>query len=109
MIEFARHEFKLSVVGKDGQSLRQTLEAVKKQIGKDPVGLVNPTEFPSMLADEWGYFVKLNECRTQGLNSKNPISEQDIYYFAKNRKIDLQVWQIDLIRKLDSVALTVEN
>jgi hypothetical protein len=97
------------VVGKDGQSLRQTLEAVKKQTGKAPKELINPVELPIILRDEWEYFLKLNASRTAGMSSHNPISEQEIYYFFRNRKIDAQSWQIDLIRRLDVVALNVEK
>ncbi len=70
---------------------------------------INPVEFPSMLAEEWCWFLELNASRTHGHSAPNPISEIEIFYYFRNRGVQVQVWQIDLIKKLDTVAMKANS
>jgi len=93
----------LSVVGEDGVSLRDTLKAVEKQTGRTPKELPNPTEFPILVGDVWEWFIQLDSFRQNGME-RQPLSEMEIGWFFRNRKIEVEVWQLDLIRKLDQVS-----
>jgi len=109
LLAYAQHEFKLNIRGKDGQTLRETLKSVEKQLGRKPKGLENPVEFPEELGEEWGWFIELDAGRTYGHTGTNPISEIEIRYYFLNRSIRPQVWQIDLIKKLDRASLNADS
>lgn len=109
ILAYAKHEFKLNIRGKDGKTLRETLAVVEEQIGRKPKEAINPAEFPEELGDEWDWFIELDAGRTYGHANANPISEQEIRYFFRNRSIRAQVWQIDLIKKLDRASLTADS
>jgi hypothetical protein len=104
LAEFARHEFRLGKRGKDGVSLRETLEVVERMTGRMPEEGINSAEFPDLLYDLWQWFLKLNAGRSGGLGP-TPIDEQNIGWFFHNRRITPQCWQLDAIRMLDSIAL----
>lgn len=104
LAEFARHEFRLNKRGKDGKSLRETLEVVARMTGRMPEEGANPVEFPDLLYDLWHWFLKLNAKRGGGMGPA-PISEQDIGWFFRNRNIKPQGWQLDAIQMLDGIAL----
>jgi len=79
------------------------LKVVEKQTGRKPKELINPIEFPVLVADVWDWFISLDSTRQNGME-RQPLSEMEIGWFFRNRKIEVEVWQLDLIRKLDQVS-----
>lgn len=104
LLDFARHEFRLNKRDKDGKSLRETLEVVERMTGQMPEEGINPVEFPDLLYDLWHWFLRMNAGRCSGMGPA-PITEQEIGWFFRNRKIAPEVWQLDAIRMLDGIAL----
>lgn len=104
LAEFARHEFRLNAAGKDGKSLRETLQAVERMTGRMPPEGINPVEFPEFLSELWGWFTRLNAGRGRGFGMQ-PITEQEIGWFFHNRRIRPQLWQLDALRTLDLVSM----
>lgn len=76
--------------------------------GRMPKEGINPVEFPLMLSDVWTWFLSLHGNRQSGM-TVNPISEQEIHFFFKNRKIDYEIWQIETIRLLDSLVMSLKD
>jgi hypothetical protein len=93
----------LSVVGEDGMSLRESLNVLVKQKKPVPKELINPTKFPILVKKVWDWFIQLDSFRQNGME-RQPLSEMEIGWFFRNRKIEVEVWQLDLIRKLDQVS-----
>lgn len=92
----------------NGQTLRETLAVVEKQTGRKMQESINPVEFPDFLCDEWVWFLSLNGSRGSGMLA-NPITEQEIGWFFSNRGIKPHAWQVDLIRRLDTVAMSQDK
>ncbi len=65
---------------------------------------INPVAFPGLLFEEWSWFLSLNSSRQVSM-AVNSIAETEIESFFRNRRITPQLWQLDLIRALDNVAL----
>lgn len=103
LVAYAGHEYRLSKRNADGQSLRETLETVKRMTGRMPVEGLNPVEFPIELYDEWGWFLDLHRTRQTGL-SDSPIAESEIGWYFFNRGTRPQGWLLRLIRRLETVA-----
>lgn len=76
--------------------------------GRMPEEGINPIEFPTLVADVWEWFQSLSGTRQSGM-AANPISEQEIHFFFKNRKIDYEIWQIEAIRLLDGVVTRLKE
>jgi len=105
LVEFAQHEFRLSKRNKDGQSLRETLATVERMTGRMPAEGINPGEIPDLLVDLWNHFLRLNATRNVGMGTC-PITELEIFAFCANRRMRLSTWEIDVIRRLDDIALS---
>lgn len=104
LIEYARHEFRLSRRGKDGKSLRETLEVVARIKGVMPEEGINPVDPPDVLYDLWGHFLRMSAARPPGM-APSPILESEIAAYCTNRRIRFQMWELDVIRALDQIAL----
>lgn len=74
--------------------------------GKMPIEGINPVVFPAAVGHVWYWFLQLSSKRQQGMSGVNPILESETYYFFRNRHIAPEMWEIDAISALDSVALT---
>jgi hypothetical protein len=72
--------------------------------GRRPPELDEAPEFPEALYDEWHWFLSLNAARPAGLGA-SPLTESDIGWFFRNRRLAPEGWQIELIRRLDVIAL----
>lgn len=107
MLEFARHEFRLGKRGKDGKTLRETLEVVARMKGGAiPQEGINPVEFPDELGHVWRWFLDLNASRQpSGMGGICAITYPDMLsYFSLRREHPTQ-WEMDLIKRLDGIAL----
>lgn len=103
MCEYARHQFRLNARGKDGKTLRETLEVVQRMSGREPDELACP-DMPVGMAYLWDWFVRLNSTRHVGM-SAGAITEQEISCFFSNRKIAATAWEIEVIASLDQLML----
>lgn len=106
LCQFAEHEFRLGKRGKDGKTLRETLQVVERMTGHMPIEGVNPAEFPQEIEHLWGWFLQLNAKRPQAMNGISPIPESEMHYFFSNRQIQPQAWEVDAISAIDVVAIT---
>lgn len=65
-----------------------------------------------MLADDlayiWDWFVELHNTRQSGF-SANPINFQEIESFCRMSGALIPYWELSVIRKIDSVVLSVIN
>ena len=104
--EYAEWDFKLSIPDKDGVTERQHLQEVEKQSGRTPLALQGP-EFPELLEYVWAAFLLLNQTRGQGFNGPLPISYQEIECWMRMTQNTLLPWEIEAIKRLDSVYLKV--
>jgi hypothetical protein len=101
---FAQHQAKLDVVDKNGESLRETLEAVERQTGRRPTDLNGP-ELPPVMVDVWRWFRWLSKLAPfDSINGKRqPVPETEVEAFFRLRRIVPEVWQLELIRNLDVI------
>lgn len=94
--------------GKDGKTLRETLEAVEVLEGYTPEELANAPECPAGFDYLWEWFCRLNSTRSVGLGM-SAITETELRSFFLNRSITPQEWEIDLLLKLDRLAMAAQK
>jgi hypothetical protein len=76
---------------------------VEKQNRRTPKELINPEEFPVLVSDVWGWFIRLDSARQAGMDRQH-ISEVEVGAFFRNRQLKPELWQLDLIRQLDAAS-----
>jgi hypothetical protein len=107
LIDYARHEYRLSKVDNDGVSLRVTLQTVERMTGRMPDEGINPVEFPDVLWDLWHQFLELNASRgSGGMGGPAPITQLDMYAYCQLRRIWFEGWELNAFRLLDQIALS---
>jgi hypothetical protein len=94
----------LSQVGKDGETLRDTLKVVQRVTGKIPEELIYPAELPPFLEPIWNDFLNLNSTRQNGM-SVNPISYTEIAAYASLMQKRFSRFEVAVIKKLDALAI----
>lgn len=72
--------------------------------GVKPAELITG-EMPDCLSHVWYWFLQLNSQRTSNGFGINPISNQDMWFFFQLEKIEPEAWELDLIRRFDSVVM----
>lgn len=90
----------------DGKSLREHLLAVERVTGIKPKELDELVSLPEEFIFLWNDFVNLSSTRSGGF-SISPISYLEIYAYSKLYGIKYDPWQLDIIRKFDSVAMQI--
>lgn len=98
----------MAQIQKDGTTLRDNLEAVYRMTGKKPKELETGV-LPECLTHVWYWFLQLNSQRTNNGFSLNPITNQDMWFFFQLEGIEPESWELDLIRKFDSLVLKLQN
>jgi len=78
---------------------------VAKQNGVKPAKLEGPP-FPFGAESIWRVFQELDASRGSTGFGPARITEQDIWYWAANRRQKLTPWQIGVIRSLDNAWIT---
>jgi hypothetical protein len=109
LVAFAEHEFRLNKRGKDGTSLRETLQVVERMTGRMPAEGINPVEFPETALHVWNWFQQLSAGRGGGGMGPSAITYPDMQAFFGLYGIRPDVWELDAIRLLDGVALNSAN
>ena len=107
MLAYAEHEFKLSKPEKDG-TLREHLEQVERQTGRKLQELEAP-DFPFTLSYLWSAFLDLNNSRTMGAHTANPINYAEIKAYVDLTYTALSARDIETIKLLDRKYLEVMN
>jgi hypothetical protein len=76
-------------------------------VSKEQAAVEIPTGFDYL----WAWFIRLNSTRmSTGMGGgKLGISEQEIRAFFLNRQITPRVWEVELIARLDKVALDSQD
>lgn len=108
LIEFARHEFRLSKLGADGVSLRDTLKTVERQTGKMPAEGINPVAMPLELLYIWKWFADLHAARPVGVAPGPLLYSEMLAYFSLMR-VTPREWEITVIRALDGASRNPEK
>lgn len=62
-------------------------------------------ELPDAFRHVWHWFLLLNSQRTSNGFGINPITNQDMWFFFQLEGIEPESWELDLIRRFDSVAM----
>jgi len=87
---------------------REHLQEVEKQSGRTPLALQGP-EFPELLEYVWTAFLLLNSTRGQGFSGPIPISYQEIDSWQRMTHNVLLPWEVEVVKKIDTVYLRVVN
>lgn len=102
-----KQEAELNQKGSDGVSQREHLLAVERQTKKPVKELQNLIELPESMFSIWSHFLALDSSRSSNGYSANPLSFSEIKdYFDLLREVP-EVWEVQLIRRLDQTLLTV--
>ena len=107
MLDYAKKEFELDKKPKDSDvSLRDHLMSIFDNTGFMPEELNNPE--PSKAIDYLlEYFHQLSRTRQIGM-ALNPITFTEIEAWKRLFHIELAVWEIDVIKQLDLIYLSVQ-
>ena len=81
---------------------------VERQIGQTPVELEGP-KFPELMEYVWSAFISLHSARSQGFNGPLPLSYTEIAYWQQLTGSQLSIWEVGVIKKLDSIYMGVIN
>lgn len=79
--------------------------SVWRQTGIRPKELDDMLEFPDGMSEVWKFFTDLNNARASNGFGINPISYSEMYSYFKLLEIQPQEWEIEIIKRLDRVAL----
>jgi hypothetical protein len=81
---------------------------VERQTGRTPLPLIGP-DFPEEVLHVWSAFLLLSETRSQGFSGPLPINYSEIKSWIELTGNYLSPWEIDAIKKLDTVYMRVVN
>lgn len=85
--------------------MRAKYESASKQLGYKVPQLENLIALPESMVYIWKYFIDLHNRRSSNGFGINPILYSDIYSYGYLYGINFQEYELDLIQKLDSIAL----
>ena len=107
VIAYLKQESELNQKGRDGVSQRDHLLAVERQSKKPVKELQNLVTLPESMFSLWSHFITLDSTRSSNGYSSNPLSFSEIKaYFDILREVP-EVWEVQLIRRLDQTLLEV--
>lgn len=85
--------------------MRDQLNSVWKQTGVKPKELEDLIELPESCAQVWKWFIDLNNSRTSNGFGVNPITYSDIKSYLDLINIEIEDWELNLIKKFDNEAM----
>lgn len=103
-LAYAEQEFKLSELQPDGNTLRDALLSVQRQIGRVPKELEELVELPDCMKEYWSWFLKLSNRRPQGMGVSS-ISYSEMLAFFELIGVVPEPYEIEIIEAFDRVAL----
>jgi hypothetical protein len=87
--------------------LREQLLSVQRQTKKVPKQLQDLVSLPESMMQIWGHFITLDAQRSSNGYSANPLSFTEIASYFSLIKEDVDVWEVQLLRRLDQTLLSV--
>lgn len=103
-LAYAEQEFKLSELQPDGNTLRDALLSVQRQIGRVPKELEELVELPDCMKEYWSWFLKLSNRRPQGMGV-SAISYSEMLAFFELIGVVPEPYEIEVIEAFDRVAM----
>ena len=103
-LAYAKQEFELSEIQPDGNTLKDALLNVQRQIGRVPKELENLVEMPDCMKDYWQWFLKLSNRRPSGMGV-SAISYYEMMAFFTLIGVNPDPYEIEIIEAFDRVAL----
>ena len=107
LIEYAENELYLSSKQKDGSTLRETLEAVKREYNITPPELKTVDVSPTVIY-LWEHFLNLNSTRTSGMGV-SAINYMELKAYCDMNGISFSPFEVRVIKMLDRVFLDHYN
>jgi hypothetical protein len=107
LINFAKHELELSSKQKDGSTLKEQLESIKRQTGVTPPQL-ECEPIPDCVVYLWEFILDLNSTRQSGMGV-NAISYTEIVAWCTLTGNKLSPYETRVIKMLDRVFLEHYN
>lgn len=93
--------------GNKGNSLRDQLMNAWRQTGVKPKALEELAEMPQSCFHVWKMFIEMNNARGSNGFGVNPISYTEIYSYCKLHVLDIDEWELDLIKMFDKTVLDI--
>lgn len=79
--------------------------SVQRQTGRVPKELENMKEMPEIFLLLWKDFRALDSDRTSTGYSPNPIGYEKILAYYKLMKLDIQPWEVEVLKYFDNTLL----
>jgi hypothetical protein len=64
---------------------------------------------PQELEYLWRWFVRLDATRASAFSGKSAITENEMGWFFRNRAIQPQPWEVEILASLDLLALQTQS
>lgn len=110
-IEFAKYEFSMQEIQKDGKTLREHLKKVQEEVCNSswfdipaPKELEDVPELPSVFEYCWHDFLQLHGARQVGF-SLNSLSYTEIKNYFDLMGITPEPWHVSIIKLFDSLFM----
>lgn len=103
-LAYAKQEFQLSETQPDGNTLRDALLNVQRQIGRVPKELEDLVELPECMQEYWSWFLRLSNRRPQGMGV-SAISYSEMLAFFELIGVVPEGYEIEVLEAFDRVAL----
>lgn len=95
--------------GIKGETLRDQLEVVQKTTGVVPDQLQPPCELNELFLDAWKFFLELHSSRPSNEFGVSAISFSEMQSYFTLNQIEVQPWEVEIIKLFDNAALQVIN
>ena len=107
VIAYLKQEAELNARTADGCTLREQLLSVERQTKKPVKELQDLVELPESMNQIWGHFIALDSASGSNGYSALPLSYSEILSYFTLLKEPVEVWEVQLIRRLDQTLLYV--
>lgn len=79
--------------------------AVWERTGRKPAKLANAPAMPKGCGRLWADFLELSHCRGSTQSGAMPITFADLDSWQRVRRVRLEAWEVDAIRRADMAFL----
>lgn len=93
---------------KTGSTRKQQLESVWRQTGVKPAELEDELECPESCWHIWKIFIDLHNTRPNNGFGSSAISNQEVLAYCILHKVELDDWELILLRRFDDVVLELQ-
>ena len=102
---FARHQFELSKPQEDGTPLLVHLQVMEEKTGRVHPMIEDAPPLPVGCGQLWSDFLELHGSRGSTGWGPQRITFADLRAWQEVRRVRLQPWEIDCIRRVDDIWL----